>query len=493
MTETSKPNSPLSISTLASFILMVTMFMVNAGNLYCFDSPQILEDKLITYYDITTIQVSYLYTIYSAPNFIGAPLGGMLLSYIGLASGSIILNWAIFVSSIGCYLAIYFQNYWLLFASRGLFGIGAESLLVAQSAIAEKWFSGRFLSFAIGMNQFFNLFIGSLQGYISPTLFIQYRDLSDPFFGMICVCFIAIFFNGIYSWVDVIQTQKKEESDRIKSKISEEAIESEMRLDDDLLSDQQSLADLSTISESRSFDSPKNKSVFTLIDIKHLDIIFWLLVLVFCLISQIYFQFTNFATDFLQIRFKYKYTEATDLIVAVQVMAAISLPIFSLIVVKIGLKGHILVLASLVATTSFTSFYLLPSKPSIYVEATMVGVTLFFSLYCSVIWTSMALVVPQEATSIALAVATTAQNVLMTILPIVFGSINKDRKIESYNKSMTIFIGMGVCCIIVTVFTTIYDLRRGKVLYESENNKKILNDRQRKSDIWRMSKEIKID
>lgn len=154
----------------------------------------------------------------------------------------------------------------------------------------------------------------------------------------------------------------------------------------------------------------------------------------------------------------------------VQVMAAVALPLFSLCVVKIGMKGHVLVLASLIASCSFVTFFLLAPAPSFLVEIAMVGVTLFYALYSAVIWSSMALVVPQEATSIALSIATTMQNVLMTLLPMVFGYINQDQTVKSYNTSLVVFVVIGVLCLLVTIYTTVYDMRNGKVLYDSENS-----------------------
>lgn len=171
----------------------------------------------------------------------------------------------------------------------------------------------------------------------------------------------------------------------------------------------------------------------------------------------------------------------------IQALAAFIIPIFSILVIKLGMKGHILILSSIFCTGSFSLFYFLEPEPSHFVLIGMSGVCIFFSLYTTVIWSSMALVVPQEATSIAFAIATTLQNVLMTALPIIFGYINKDQKPLSYNRSLLIFIILGLICTAVTIFTTFYDLAHGSVLYMSENNKEVLEERRRKSTSWRQS------
>lgn len=151
------------------------------------------------------------------------------------------------------------------------------------------------------------------------------------------------------------------------------------------------------------------------------------------------------------------------------------------------MKGHVLILASVLASTCFTTFYLLEPVPSIYVTLCMAGMTLTYSLYSTVIWSSMALVVPKEGTSIALAIATTLQNILMTLLPILFGHLNKSQKVEAYNHSLQVFILLTAVSTVLSIFTTIFDLRRGKVLYLSENDKDVLEGRRRKSLIWKES------
>lgn len=50
------------------------------------------------------------------------------------------------------YYSCKIDSYALMIVARGLYGVGAESLVVAQASMAERWFTGKFLSLAIGLN-----------------------------------------------------------------------------------------------------------------------------------------------------------------------------------------------------------------------------------------------------------------------------------------------------------------------------------------------------
>ena len=44
------------------------------------------------------------------------------------------------------------KNYYIMLTGRVIFGLGGESMSVAQSAIVAAWFKGKELAFAYGFN-----------------------------------------------------------------------------------------------------------------------------------------------------------------------------------------------------------------------------------------------------------------------------------------------------------------------------------------------------
>lgn len=49
-------------------------------------------------------------------------------------------------------IGAYKKIYWVMLAGRVIFGLGGESMSVAQSAIVSIWFKGKELAFALGVN-----------------------------------------------------------------------------------------------------------------------------------------------------------------------------------------------------------------------------------------------------------------------------------------------------------------------------------------------------
>jgi hypothetical protein len=86
----------------------------------------------------------------------------------------------------------------------------------------------------------------------------------------------------------------------------------------------------------------------------------------------------------------------------------------------------------------------------------------------------MTLVVPQQGTSVALGIATTMQNVLMSTLPLYFGYLNRDRNIKGYNNSLFSLKILASGALISSIVVTIVDFNTGKRLHLPENDKRVL-------------------
>ena len=122
-----KKNPSLLISTL----VFITMMLMTVSMAFGYDFPMLFTDQLIKQFDITTVEIEYLYSVYSIPNFVVAPLGGLLLVYTGAGLGGSILNGLIVLSTIVLFLGILTSNFTFLLISRMLFGFGGELIVVA--------------------------------------------------------------------------------------------------------------------------------------------------------------------------------------------------------------------------------------------------------------------------------------------------------------------------------------------------------------------------
>jgi Na+/melibiose symporter-like transporter len=192
-----------------------------------------------------------------------------------------------------------------------------------------------------------------------------------------------------------------------------------------------------------------------------------------------YYQFTNFLTDFLVNRFGYQYIEATNMFTIIPICIMISIPIISPIVTVKGRKDQALLIVSILAVLTYYWMYTMPAEPSIKVTTCLVLTAIWFSIYSSVIWSSFMLVVPQQGIAVALGIATTIQNILMTVLPVIFGKINTLRTEESYNKSLLLLILLGICGFLSSLALVHEDKASGNILSLPENNLKVMRHKQK--------------
>lgn len=95
---------------------------------------------------------SLLYTVYSLPNMILPLLGGILLDSIGVRMGLIFFCAVLTAGQFLFMLGGYAVSYEEMIAGRVVFGMGGESMQVAQSSIISVWFKGKELAFALGLN-----------------------------------------------------------------------------------------------------------------------------------------------------------------------------------------------------------------------------------------------------------------------------------------------------------------------------------------------------
>ena len=142
---TARPAPPRAYRWLVLVFISLAMF----GNYYVYDCISPMADVLKARLGFTDANIGLLQAIYSIPNVVMVLIGGFIIDRIGtrkatLIFGVICLAGAVVTSLSGTLAA--------MAAGRLLFGLGAESLIVAVTTAIAKWFKGKELSFAFGIN-----------------------------------------------------------------------------------------------------------------------------------------------------------------------------------------------------------------------------------------------------------------------------------------------------------------------------------------------------
>lgn len=152
--------------------VLVAVSVALFGNYYAYDSIGPVADLLQKDLGFSDTQLGTLNAIYSLPNIIMVLIGGILIDRFGTRLAT--LGFAM-ICAIGAVLTALSPLFPVMAAGRLLFGLGAESMIVAITVIIGQWFVGRQLGFAFGINLSIAR-AGSYAADMSPTWFTPLYD-----------------------------------------------------------------------------------------------------------------------------------------------------------------------------------------------------------------------------------------------------------------------------------------------------------------------------
>jgi MFS family permease len=126
-------------------LLSLAMF----GNYYVYDCIGPLADHLQRLLGYSDTQLGTLNAIYSFPNIFLVLVGGVLTDRFGAAR---VMLWTAMICLAGAILTAISGDFVVMAAGRLLFGIGAETMIVAATVALGLWFLGRSLALAMALN-----------------------------------------------------------------------------------------------------------------------------------------------------------------------------------------------------------------------------------------------------------------------------------------------------------------------------------------------------
>ena len=137
------------------------------GNFYVYDSIGPVADLLQRQRGFSDTQIGMLNAIYSLPNVLLVLVGGLLVDRYGAARMAVATA---AVCLAGSMLTAFSPEFTGMAAGRLLFGIGAETLLIALTVAIVDYFGGGNLAFAMGLNLAISR-AGSFSADMSPSWF----------------------------------------------------------------------------------------------------------------------------------------------------------------------------------------------------------------------------------------------------------------------------------------------------------------------------------
>jgi MFS family permease len=332
------------------------------GNYYIYDSIAPIADMLKSELGFTDVNIGSLNSIYSFAAVFVLIISGPIIDRLGVKKSIMIFAT---ISSIAALITSLSTDLYVMLFSRLLLGIGSEPLIVAITTALAKWFKGKELGFAFGINLTIAR-LGSFTADWSPTWGSSfYNSWSEPLYVAFIIgltCIVA----GVIYWVMESYAEKK-----------------------------YTLGDA----------SETDKFVFA--DLFKFDKSFWYIVILCVTFYSAVFPFRTFAIKFYQEAHGASREFAGQLNSALIFASMIATPLFGLLADKIGKRATMMMLGSVLILPVY--LMLVYSGITLYVPIIMLGIA--FSLIPAIMWPSVAYLVQQNRLGTAYSIMTLIQQI----------------------------------------------------------------------------------
>ena len=136
-------------SPLYRWSVLAFISLAQGGNYYIYDSINPLERIFIDHLGFSATQFGWLNASYSVAAVATLLIGGIIIDRIGTKKA---ITMFAFLCLMGAVLTALRGSAPVMIAGRTVLGLGAESMIVAVTTALAKWFKGKELSFAFGIN-----------------------------------------------------------------------------------------------------------------------------------------------------------------------------------------------------------------------------------------------------------------------------------------------------------------------------------------------------
>ena len=137
------------------WLVLALLSLLMSGNYYCYDNPAALYTPLARRF-VTNRQFELyfdgFYSIYSLPNIVLPLIGGVIVDRWGPATSLCLFTSFCLAGQAAVAAACASGSLNGMLVGRAIFGLGGESLSVAQSAFITSWFQDKELALSLGLS-----------------------------------------------------------------------------------------------------------------------------------------------------------------------------------------------------------------------------------------------------------------------------------------------------------------------------------------------------
>jgi MFS family permease len=342
--------------------VLVVISLAMFGNYYVYDAVSPIADLLKSQLGFSDRNIGTLNAIYSLPNVFMVLIGGIVIDRIGVKRATMLFGTLCFG---GALVTASSGHLPVMATGRLLFGIGAESLIVSVTTALARWFKGKELSFAFGINLTIAR-LGSFLALNSPTWAKHWFDnWQTPLLIAVGVGTFCIVGPLVY-WVMENQANRKYEMGEVGK------------------SDKITFGELFRMSPS-----------------------YWYVVLLCVTFYSAIFPFQTFAIKFFQEAHGTTREFAGFLSSLLTAFAIVGTPLFGLLVDRVGKRSLFMMFGSIL----LVPVYLMMAYTHLPLLVPMGMMGIAFCLIPAVMWPSVAYIVQENRLGTAYGLMTMIQNI----------------------------------------------------------------------------------
>ncbi len=388
------------------------------GNYYTYDALGLVADLLKRDFGITDAQYGFLSGIYSIAAAIILLVGGAVIDRIG--SKRSVLYFAAIAAAAGLIIA-FSPSYKVMLVGRFLLGIGSEPLSVAVTTALARWFRGRELAFALGLNLTLSR-LGTMAVDRSPQWAgWVYREgnLRGPLvlaagLGLLCTLGAVIYY------------------------VLEHFAERRWNLGRTGPTDKLSPSDI------LGFGAP-----------------YWLVTGLCVTFYSAIFAFQSFATKFCIEAHGVPRAEAGAMLSYLPAVAMVGTPLFGLLIDRVGHRSLGLLCGALCMAPVY--FLLLRRDVPLYVPMALMG--LAFSLIPAILWPAVAYLIEEKHLGTAYSLMTLLQQVVLFLVSSAIGWANdlagaSAQNPAGYAPGMWILAGLSIVGLLLALLLHLIETRK---------------------------------
>ena len=378
----------------------------------------------------------YLLNVWGFLILAGIILDKMGLRFTGELSASIMIVgaaikfYAVSDAFIGSGLETWLNSWWTAMpasaklASFGfmIFGCGCEMAGITASKAMAKWFEGKEMALAMGLE----MAIARLGVFAvlsaSPRLADKFGNVEAPLLFCVVLLLIGLINFIVFSVMDA-------KLDKQKGIVAGGEASEEFKV-----------SDLGKIFSSK---------------------MFWFVALLCVLYYSAIFPFQRYATNFLEVTLQIPASEAADLFRWFPILAMVLTPFLGAFLDNKGKGATMLMIGAIIMIACHLSFaFLLPLFPQKWFALLLIVVLgVSFSLVPAALWPSVPKIIDPVILGSAYSLIFWIQNIGLCLVPLLIGVVLKAT--GAYIVPMCIFASFGVLAFIMSFFLKVEDRKKG--------------------------------